>query len=243
MPTPADIQRQREAFYGRADTQNLAPLWTRLKSLVPPEPTPVGLAHRWAYSEVRPYVLESAALITAEEAERRVLILENPGLRGQSHDHPVAVRRAAADHARRGGARAPPHAVALRFVVDGEGAYTAVDGERTHDGAGRLHHHADLDLARPRQPRRAAGGLARRAGHPDRRAASARTFREDHLPRGAAITRPGATRWRATAAACCRSAGAAASLNSPVFNYPYGARARRCLRWPVPARRTRIRAI
>ena len=79
-----NIQAEREAFYGRADTQNMAPLWTRLKALVPREPTPVGVAHRWAYADVRPYVLESAQHISAREAERRVMILENPGLRGSS---------------------------------------------------------------------------------------------------------------------------------------------------------------
>ena len=80
-PASVAIQEEREAFYGRADTQSLAPLWTRLKSLVPAAPTPAGVAHRWAYAEVRPYVLESATHITAAEAERRVLILENPGLK------------------------------------------------------------------------------------------------------------------------------------------------------------------
>ena len=83
LPVP-NIQAQREAFYGRADTQHLAPLWTRLRSLVPAEPTPVGVPHRWAYAEVRPYVIESAQHISAKEAERRVLILENPGLKGSS---------------------------------------------------------------------------------------------------------------------------------------------------------------
>ena len=39
-----NLQVEREAFYGRAGTQQLAPLWTRLKSLVPAEPTPVGVA-------------------------------------------------------------------------------------------------------------------------------------------------------------------------------------------------------
>ena len=44
----------------------------------------MGVAHRLAYAEVRPYVLESAQHISAKEAERRVLILENPGLKGSS---------------------------------------------------------------------------------------------------------------------------------------------------------------
>ena len=42
LPQP-DLNDEREVFYARADTQHLAPLWTRLKSLVPAAPTP-----RWA---------------------------------------------------------------------------------------------------------------------------------------------------------------------------------------------------
>jgi gentisate 1,2-dioxygenase len=54
----ADTMAQREAFYGRIDHQHLAPLWTRMKSLIPAEPVPVGVAHRWRYDELRPQVLE-----------------------------------------------------------------------------------------------------------------------------------------------------------------------------------------
>ena len=43
----SDIQTQREAFYGRADKERLAPLWTRLKSLVPEAPVPACVAHQW----------------------------------------------------------------------------------------------------------------------------------------------------------------------------------------------------
>ena len=80
-----DLQSQRDAYYERIDPHHLAPLWTRLKGLVTKEPVPVGLPYRWRYDqELRPLVLEAAEHITAEEAERRVLILENPGLRGNS---------------------------------------------------------------------------------------------------------------------------------------------------------------
>ena len=82
--TTGTDQAEREAFYARIDPQNMAPLWTRLKSLVPAAPTPIGVPHQWRYADVRPFVLESAWHISAEEAERRVLILENPGLRGHS---------------------------------------------------------------------------------------------------------------------------------------------------------------
>jgi gentisate 1,2-dioxygenase len=38
----------------------------------------------WRYDEIRPFIMEAGRLITAKEAERRVLILENPGLKGRS---------------------------------------------------------------------------------------------------------------------------------------------------------------
>jgi gentisate 1,2-dioxygenase len=76
--------------------------------------------------------MRSGTLITAQEAERRVLILRNPGLNGQ----------AAITHTLFAGlqlimpgevARAHRHTQsALRFIVEGEGAFTAVDGERTY---------------------------------------------------------------------------------------------------------------
>jgi gentisate 1,2-dioxygenase len=121
----------RDHFYGRIDPFHMAPLWTRLKALVPPEPTPVGEPHRWRYAEVRPYVLESAEHITAKEAERRVLILENPGLRGKAsttHSLYAGVQLVLP------GEVAPAHRhtqSAFRFVLEGQGGYTAVSGERT----------------------------------------------------------------------------------------------------------------
>ena len=80
---------------------------------------------------MRPYLLEAGRLITAREAERRVLILENPGLRGASS---ITHSLYAGLQLILPGEVAPSHRhsqSALRFVVEGEGAYTAVDGERT----------------------------------------------------------------------------------------------------------------
>jgi gentisate 1,2-dioxygenase len=121
---------QREEFYRRIDPQNMAPLWTRLKALVPKEPTPTGVAHRWRYAEVRGHVLESAEHISAREAERRVLILENPALRGSSQ---VTGNLYAGLQLIMPGETAPAHRhtqSALRFIVEGGGAYTTVDDEK-----------------------------------------------------------------------------------------------------------------
>jgi gentisate 1,2-dioxygenase len=76
-------------------------------------------------------MIEAGALITAKEAERRVLILENPGLRGQSK---ITTDLYAGVQLVLPGEVAPAHRhsqSALRFVLEGDGAHTAVNGERT----------------------------------------------------------------------------------------------------------------
>lgn len=74
--------------------------------------------------------MEGGTLITVEEAERRVLVLENPGIRGRAQ---IAQILYAGLQLVLPGEIAPSHrhvASALRFIVEGSGACTAVDGER-----------------------------------------------------------------------------------------------------------------
>src|SRR5271165_4909802 len=74
----------REEYVRRIGKQHLAPLWDVLGGLVTAEPRTVIAPYRWRYREIRPTLLESATIISAKEAERRVLVLENPNLPGQS---------------------------------------------------------------------------------------------------------------------------------------------------------------
>ena len=62
----------------------MAPLWKVMKNVVTKEPVTRCVPHVWHYDDVRALVMESGGLITAEEAERRVLILENPAMHGES---------------------------------------------------------------------------------------------------------------------------------------------------------------
>src|SRR3712207_8451935 len=93
-------------------------------------------------STLFPYTtLFRSGLITAKEAERRVLVLENPGLRGRSK---ITTDLYAGVQLVLPGEAAPAHRhtqSALRFVLEGEGAYTAVNGERTMMHEGRSEEH------------------------------------------------------------------------------------------------------
>lgn len=130
MSTEKAIPDDRKAFYDEIRPHNMAPLWEVLHALVAKEPKSPVQTVRWRYDDVRSYVMASADLITAKEAERRVLILENPGLPGQSA---VTQSLYAGLQLIMPGEIAPCHRhtqCALRFVMEGDGAYTAVDGER-----------------------------------------------------------------------------------------------------------------
>src|SRR5690606_37893059 len=84
MPDGHPSADARAAYYARIARKNMAPLWESLHNLVPRQPAPRCLPALWKYNDVRADVLESGTLISAEEAVRRVLILENPGLAGQA---------------------------------------------------------------------------------------------------------------------------------------------------------------
>ncbi len=123
---------ERQAFYDEIRPQNLAPLWEVLHSVVTKEPASPAVPAIWHYDkEVRPLLMRTGKLISAREAERRVLILENPGLKGKTS---VTHSLFAGLQLIFPGEIAPAHRhsqSALRFVIEGNGAYTAVDGERT----------------------------------------------------------------------------------------------------------------
>jgi gentisate 1,2-dioxygenase len=121
-----------ELFRQRIAAAALVPLWTFFKEWFAAEPHSTAVPHLWRYSDVRPLVMDAAGAVSTDDAERRVLVLENPGLEG---------RHLATDALYAGlqlimpgeSARAHRHtAAALRFIVEGENTYTAVAGERCY---------------------------------------------------------------------------------------------------------------
>ncbi len=111
---------------------NLVPLWPSLRSVLPPEiPIPRTVATYWSYQQIRPLLLQAGELTPIEKAERRVLVLANPG-------HGLENMRASSSiylgmQLLLPGEQAPSHRHtpnAVRMIVEGEGAYTTVDGQK-----------------------------------------------------------------------------------------------------------------
>lgn len=127
-----DETPERLEFYSRIDKKAMTPLWAVFSDIITPQPKSGCVPHLWKYEEAKAFLLESGGLITAKEAERRVLILENPGMRGSSK---ITTSLYAGLQLVLPNEVAPAHRhsqSALRFVLDGSGAHTSVDGERTN---------------------------------------------------------------------------------------------------------------
>ena len=127
---PNDARTQLEDLYAQMEPRGIHPLWEVLAALVTPEPSAPVLVEKWSYKEVRDYLMRAGDLISAKEAERRVLFLENPGLPGSSG---ITSSLYAGLQLILPGEVAPCHRhsqCALRFVMEGEGAFTAIDGEK-----------------------------------------------------------------------------------------------------------------
>ena len=130
MNAPHPGAAMRQQLYSDMAPLNLTPLWESLHALVPLKPASPCVPALWRYEQVRPFLMRAGDAITAEEAVRRVLVLENPGLPGQSS---ITQSLYAGLQLILPGEVAPSHRhvqSALRFIVEGTGAYTAVNGER-----------------------------------------------------------------------------------------------------------------
>jgi gentisate 1,2-dioxygenase len=121
-------QDYRDAM-GRA---GVAPLWPQMRNVLPHNaPQPVTRAHLWSYAAVRPLLLRAGELTPVEKAERRVLFLADPG-RGAGAMQATSTIYVGLQLLLPG-ETAPAHRhtpSAARIAVEGDGAYTVVDGEK-----------------------------------------------------------------------------------------------------------------
>jgi gentisate 1,2-dioxygenase len=125
-----ETSAEREDFYRRLGTKGVAPLWQSLGDLVLAQPRTACVPAIWHYDEIRPLLMESGELISALEADRRVLMIENPGLKGVPQ---ITQSLYAGLQLVMPGEFTETHrhaAGALRFVIEGDGACTSVNGTK-----------------------------------------------------------------------------------------------------------------
>jgi gentisate 1,2-dioxygenase len=119
---------------------NLVPLWPSLRGVLPPKvPNRQTRPTCWAYQDIRPLLLKAGELTPIEKAERRVLVLANPGHGLEKMQASAAIYLGM--QLLLPGEWAPSHRHtpnAVRMIVEGEGAYTTVDGEKCPMSRGDL---------------------------------------------------------------------------------------------------------
>src|SRR5215510_13609005 len=123
-------------FHERMHAAQIHGLW-ELASKMTRHPEPKAIAHMWKASLIEAMVRESGEVVPVGE-ERRALQLFNPGLDGQwatTNTMIAAVQLLLPGEVARAHRHTP---TAIRFIMEGDGAYTAVDGERVYMAPGDL---------------------------------------------------------------------------------------------------------
>jgi gentisate 1,2-dioxygenase len=121
-----------DEFCGALAAKDLQPLWTQAARLMPGEPIPATAPWLWRWTSVLPLAQRAGELIEiGRGGDRRVLALANPGLGGLPYTSSTlwgAIQYLGPHES------APAHRhtpAALRFVIEGEGVWTTVDGDAT----------------------------------------------------------------------------------------------------------------
>ena len=69
-----------EQLQNKLPAYHVNSLWTAMHAMVTPTPSPKADVALWKYKELRPLLIEAGNSVSAEQAERRVLMLTNPAL-------------------------------------------------------------------------------------------------------------------------------------------------------------------
>jgi gentisate 1,2-dioxygenase len=150
---------QLDDLYRGFDKEHLSPLWTQLSRLMPAAPEPSAVAHVWQWSTLHQLARRAGDLVpVGRGGERRAIALANPGLGGAPFATPtlwaaiqyLGPRETAPEHRHSQNA--------FRFVIEGEGVWTVVDGDPVAMRRGDLlltsgwqfhghHNHTDQPMA------------------------------------------------------------------------------------------------
>lgn len=149
-PTPA-----LEQLYRGFEQELLVPLWTEIGDLMPRQPRSKASPHLWRWSRLKELAAEAGRIVpVGRGGERRAIALANPSLGGRPFATPTLW---AAIQYLMPGEDAPEHRHtqhAFRFVVEGEGVWTVVNGDAVRMSRGDFlpqagwHWHAHHNAAR-----------------------------------------------------------------------------------------------
>jgi gentisate 1,2-dioxygenase len=119
-----------ESLYRGFEEELLVPLWTEIGDLMPGSPNSDAVPHLWRWSNLLPMAERAGALVpVGRGGERRAIALANPGLGGKPFATPTLWAAIQYLNPRED---APVHRHtqnAFRFVVEGEGVWTVVNGD------------------------------------------------------------------------------------------------------------------
>jgi gentisate 1,2-dioxygenase len=124
-----------EAYYRALEGEELGALWNVANEIEPWYPQPKSVPMLWSWKRIQPFVRKAADLVSAEKAARRVVMLVNPGRKEWSAAAGLLYTGVQVMNPGESASAHRHQASALRFVMEGRGAYTIVDGERLDLGA------------------------------------------------------------------------------------------------------------
>ena len=124
-----------EAYYRELAAKELGALWNVANEIEPWFPQPKSVPMLWRWRDIGPLVRKAPELVSAEKAARRVVMLVNPGRKEWSAAAGLLYTGVQIMNPGEFTSAHRHQASALRFVMEGKGAYTVVDGERLELGA------------------------------------------------------------------------------------------------------------
>jgi len=137
VPGRANVEDTPELveYYRQLEQWDAGALWTVANKIEPWEPASASAPVLWRYRDLREHVLRSVSLVTPEKAGRRVIYLNNPGRRDVSAAVGWLYSGLQVMHPGECASTHRHSASALRFIMEGSGAYTIVDGHKMTLGA------------------------------------------------------------------------------------------------------------
>jgi gentisate 1,2-dioxygenase len=118
-----------DQLFQEAVVEHAEPLWPLLGEVSPPFPTAKAAAFVWSYERLRPFCERAARLVGTDLAERRVFMLINPKLKAPFTTDTLyaGLQTILPGEVARAHRHSP---FALRFIIEGERGFTAVEGEK-----------------------------------------------------------------------------------------------------------------